>query len=219
MRQGWAMPWLVLGLLLASSGSAGPLLVEPAPPDASNSWPLSSAGTIHWQQVYDDSFFGATPLLIEGFGFRAQVDSSKSVGADFAVRMSTTSAEPGALSTTFAANVGADDTLVFSGPTTLTTVDGDFTLITLSTPFVYDPTLGNLLIEIEQDGVTTPFTYYDSYSVSPSGLQRIAIDSGSPVGTNWGFGELVTLFEATPVPEPSTALLLGLGLAALGVRR
>ena len=57
------------------------------------------------------------------------------------------------LSSTFADNVGPDNTQVFSGPfQTAVTFTGDPTnfevVINFTTPFYYDPTKGNLLLDI-----------------------------------------------------------------------
>ena len=69
--------------------------------------------------------------------------------------MSTTTASAGTLSTTFASNVGADDTTVYSGPLTISSaftgpavgpMDMDI-VVKLQTPFTYNPTNGNLLLE------------------------------------------------------------------------
>jgi hypothetical protein len=68
------------------------------------------------------------------------------------------------LSATFANNVGADDTVVFSGPLSLSSAftgpsagPKDFDIvITLQTPFLYDPSAGNLLLDVRNfSGGTT----------------------------------------------------------------
>lgn len=71
------------------------------------------------------------------------------------VRLSTTKATPGSLSMTYADNVGDDETVVFDGALTLATqnrgpAEGpkEFDLaINFTTPFRYDPSDGNLLID------------------------------------------------------------------------
>ena len=72
------------------------------------------------------------------------------------INLSTTSQVPDGLSNTFAENVGADDTVVFNGALPLSSAvtgpDGGpkafDIVITLQTPFWYDPTAGNLLLDV-----------------------------------------------------------------------
>src|SRR5207249_8841041 len=80
---------------------------------------------------------------------------------DIQIDLSTTSAGDDGLSTTYANNVGADDTVVFTrGALTLSSAftgppDGpkDFDIIiTLTTPFLYNPALGNLLLDVRNFG-------------------------------------------------------------------
>jgi Dockerin type I domain len=83
--------------------------------------------------------------------------------AQLQVNLSTTSKAPDGLSSTFAGNVGADDTQVFSGPfQTAITFNGDpgnfEVVVNFTTPFFYNPSKGNLLLDIRntQGGVEVP---------------------------------------------------------------
>jgi hypothetical protein len=130
--------------------------------DTGNLLPILSPNPIRYQQVIDHGQFAtmaaggeyitqiAFRVHSPGIAFTASISSLQ-------VNLSTTSKTPDALSSTFAANVGADDTVVFpaasvqfstsvAGP-----VDGPqaFDLvITFPTPFHYDPSKGNLLVDI-----------------------------------------------------------------------
>jgi len=144
------------------------------------------------------------------------------------IDLSTTSAAPGTLSTTFADNVGADDKTVFdsfvfmhapvTGP-----VGGpmDFTLTFSITPFIYNPSAGNLLMDVRafesSGGISAPL---DAESGSPFTAHVDAPDTGATSGSTFATG-LVTQFQFTAVPEPSTLVLFSLGalLVAVGVRR
>jgi hypothetical protein len=76
--------------------------------------------------------------------------------ANIQFNLSTTTRNPDGLSPTFANNVGFDDTVVFSGPLTISSQftgppngPKDFDIIIpLSTPFLYNPAAGNLLLAV-----------------------------------------------------------------------
>ena len=130
--------------------------------DTGNLFPILSPDPIRYQQVIDHAEFASmaaggeyiTQIAFRvhspGIAFTADISSLQ-------INLSTTTKAPDALSPTFAANVGADDTVVFpaasvqfstsvAGP-----VDGPqaFDLvITFPTPFHYDPAQGNLLVDI-----------------------------------------------------------------------
>jgi hypothetical protein len=137
--------------------------------DTGNLFPILSKQSLRYQQVYDHSQFtgfAAGGEYITQIAFRVHSPGiAFSAGiTNFQVNLSTTAKLPDALSATFADNVGADDTIVFpaasvnfstsvAGP-----VDGPqaFDLvITLATPFRYDPAKGNLLLDIRNASGTT----------------------------------------------------------------
>jgi acid phosphatase len=150
----------------------GPLIVpnewSTAFGDAGNQFPLYSDKPIRYQQVYDASQF--TRLnpgggLINRIAFRGHGPGVPFTGTvpQLRVNLSTTSKSPDNLSSTFADNVGSDDTQVFSGPLgTAVTFTGDATnfefVITFTTPFFYDPARGSLLLDIRnsQGGTEVP---------------------------------------------------------------
>ncbi len=78
-------------------------------------------------------------------------------------RVSATSKDPTNLSWEFAENIGADETLIYNGPITLTTSNSgpaegprefDYVL-DFETPYYYDPNAGNLLIDFTMRGPAT----------------------------------------------------------------
>jgi hypothetical protein len=137
--------------------------------DTGNLLPILSKQPIRYQQVYDKSQFASFASggeYITQLAFRVHspgIPFSASI-SDLQVNLSTTAKTPEGLSTTFASNVGTDDTVVFpsasvqfaaslAGPP-----DGPqaFDLvITFTTPFRYDPTKGNLLVDIRNTSGTT----------------------------------------------------------------
>jgi hypothetical protein len=88
------------------------------------------------------------------------------------INLSTTSKKPSSLSQTFSQNVGNDDTVVYSGSLPLSSAfsgpaGGPMNfdvVITLQTPFYYDSTAGNLLLDVRNygGGRTTQFDAQDA---------------------------------------------------------
>lgn len=127
---------------------------------SANSFPFT-AGINRYQQVYLASSFDnpTQPIQIDSIAFRQDAGESTTLSVsilDLEIRLSTTTVTPVTLSTTFAANIGGDEFLVHDGPRTLTssnTLLGNGTkpfdiVIPLSSPFLYDPNNGNLLLDI-----------------------------------------------------------------------
>ncbi len=198
--------------------------------NALNQNPLTSQ---RYQQAYDASLFSVynAPLTISRIAFRpdymlGSVFSTNLL--DIQINMSTTPLELSSLTGIFADNVGGDDIIVvdrggltlsssFTGP-----VNGpkDFDIIIdFDTPFVYDPSLGNLLLDIrnyagQQD--KSIFPVFDAEFSSE--IWRIWTTNPDVDGVNsfstpyYGAMGLVTQFtfeEASVVPAPP-AVLLGL---------
>lgn len=184
-----------------------------------------------YQQVYGSSAFGSLtgPTLLTAIAFR--VDGSGGafapvIAPNFQINFSTTLFGPDALSSTFASNVGANDTVVFAGPLTISAAPAGFPrpfnfVITLTTPFLYDPSAGNLLLDVRNFNGAFATTQFDSQSTIGDAISRVyTVDNGVlfPSGRADSDG-LVTRFSFAPaaaVPEPSTygimasAFLLGM---------
>src|SRR5688572_29948313 len=160
-----------------------------------NGFPFSIQGaqipSMRYQQVYGSSQFtalSASGEFITEIRFRPDATNGSPFSAtlpDIQINLSTTAAAPDGLSATFANNVGVDNTLVFSrGP--LATSSG-FTgpaggpktfdmVITLTTPFFYNPTRGNLLLDVRNfgGGATTNF---DSATTTGDSISRVLSNS------------------------------------------
>lgn len=150
----------------------GPLVVPNkwanAQADSGSLFPLFSSQPIRYQQVFNAGEFARLNPgggIINRIAFRGHgpgVPFTASI-PQLQVNVSTTSKTADSLSSTFAENVGADDTQVFSGPlqTAVTFTGGASNfevVITFSTPFYYDPGKGNLLVDIRnaQGGTELP---------------------------------------------------------------
>jgi hypothetical protein len=203
-----------------------------------------------YQQVYNaNAFLGITPgdvLRISEIRFRVD-ELSGGLEAitftDITVNMSTTQEVAGALPTgsteILDANHGADVQTVFSGGFTwdacgtpdtcaLRTCGPDLTptpfdqAIVLDQPFDYDPSLGNLLLEVFNLDTTPQIQLFDAAEVPTPVTSRVRevldpITQNHLFPTNFPNVGLVTEFVYT-VPEPGAAALaavVGIALAAL----
>jgi acid phosphatase len=174
----------------------GPLVVpnewSTAQGDAGNLFPLFSSKPIRYQQVFDAAQFSRLNPgggLINRIAFRGHgpgVPFTATV-AQLQVNLSTTTKTPDGLSSTFAQNVGSDDTQVFSGPfQAAVTFTGDPTnfevVINFTTPFYYDPAKGNLLLDVRNTQAST--------KVPPNDQQLDGTTaSGDSVSRVYNFGD------------------------------
>jgi hypothetical protein len=100
--------------------------------------------------VYTHSSFPGTITITGLQFFNTQYDSgatSMSTGP-FTFSLSTTTADWNTLSSTYAANIGADNTTVFNGSLSQPWAFGDTPTISFTTPFTYNPADGNLLLDV-----------------------------------------------------------------------
>lgn len=197
-----------------------------------NSFPFDTdAFGMRYQQVYDSSEFVAGPMLISAISFRPDGnigDAFTTLFSNIRIDLSTTSAAVDGLSTTFANNIGADVQTVLNGSVSVSSADTgagprdfDITFI-FANPFFYDPTLGNLLLDVFNygGGISTPFDAHDS---DLDGISRVfSLGSANALNGTAGTMGLVTQFEfqgtgTDTIPEPSTIVLMGFGLVGLAI--
>jgi len=187
-----------------------------------NGFPFNIGNSsMRYQQVYGATDFVlggvATPQNITQIAFRPDASAGGAFSStllSIQIDLSTTSKAPDGLSTTFADNVGANDTVVFgpaAGPKAFDIV------VNLSTPFLYDPTKGNLLLDVRNFSGGTA-TFLDAQITQGDSISRVLSDwPGSTVSSSTGTADtigLVTQFTfgaASVVPEPPTGTLIGVG--------
>ena len=149
---------------------------------ADNSYPIGNSGinAVPYQQIFDASLFGSSPILISSFAFRADDIMPLASGniidlASLQVTMSTTSKLVDGLDTTIANNLGIDATMVINdtGGRKLSsdlskdengiTYDFDY-IFAFDAPFLYDPDQGNLIFQIDATyGPASWITVFDAH--------------------------------------------------------
>jgi MYXO-CTERM domain-containing protein len=192
--------------------------------------------TARYQQVYNSNQFAAagSTMDIGAIAFRfasiVAAQTETDVFPDVQIDLSTTAAAADGLSATFANNVGANNTVVYSGPLTLVgTPLGDspnpFNLvINLQKPFIYTPAQGNLLLDISIDGAGSfPLSALDADFTAGDGTSRVWTPFNGSVNSSTGnvdtLGLVTEFLPPSGAPEPSTMAMGGLALVAAGLLR
>jgi len=216
-----------LALGLASAVAAQTTQVLPASAattegNSNNIYPWGTT-TIRVQHCYDSSHIPAPgPIIIQRLRIRADGGTNTWAGGTFTnatVTMSTATADYSALSTTFAANHGKDMTKVYSGNITVkpngpsgTPRPNYYIDVPFQNNFLYDPAGGDLLIDVQINGLTGTTFRSDACSGSAYKCSRV-YNTGSATATTGTFGNnygivcaidyipaqgLYTNFDATP---------------------
>jgi hypothetical protein len=213
------MKKLVLCLVLALI--ALPVLADEiiigGPPNQGNSFPFGFSYNAEYQQIYDSSNFKG-PILIndlEFFNTNFNSGSTSLPTGNWKIQLSTTSVGVNDVTGDFPANEGLNVTSVYDGNITQAWKFGNTLHLTLEKSFLYDPSKGNLLMDVVTSGVTNPggTTFFDANSLLLGKVSRVYCPNGiscDDKGTvDKGYG-LVTGFSY--VPEPGTLLMMGTGM-------
>jgi hypothetical protein len=176
-----------------------------------------------YQQIYSTQDFASSPILITQLAFATSSEisnaTSASLGLDVHLGVAATSAaNPSA---TFSVNRGANYQDVYSNTLAFTPLlNNSFDMVlNLSTPFLYNPSQGDLLLDISltQSPVIAGSALYFGGDSSPTDDR---IFSATPSATGRvDFNTLATQFtftSQTATPEPSSLFLFG-GAATAGI--
>ena len=126
--------------------------------------------TPDYQQVYASRNFASTTTFT-GIAFLVRGSGDPAVssvnGGTFKISLSTTSAPvlgptnrgTGLNTTSLSANLGSDNVVVYNGP--LPAISNGMLKIVFTTPFSYNPSRGNLLLDVQSSNSTDliPFLY------------------------------------------------------------
>jgi hypothetical protein len=157
--------------------------------------------TIRYQAVYGSSQFPPYPIVISAIQWRPDSYQGGPVTnvtiTNIQINLSTTTNSADHLSLVFAQNSGLDNTLVFNGTLVLSTasttqVNGTKVFdinLPLQTPFVYDPSKGNLLLDVRNFTGGAPFIYDNDVAESSDSVSRIFTTDGNVNSLTAGAGD------------------------------
>jgi hypothetical protein len=189
----------------------------------SNVFPFSSSSPQYvgeYQQIYSSTAFSG-PLLISSMAFETGTGNGViSASYDFTLSLGETTRTPSSPGSAYSGTFIP----VFSGPLTVNyTSAGAFDfVVNFATPFAYDPSLGNLLMDIVINSPSSASAIFAASTGDPN-MGRVFNSGGNGPATAGPGQGLDTLFtgSASSVPDSSnSAFLLGLGIVGLfSVRR
>jgi len=215
--------WIAALLTAAAPGWASSLTIGVQDPDLANCIPFGCVSTLdvtRYQQVYSATAFPGAIAIDSLTFFRTNTFGTNFANATLTISLSTTSAVVNALSRTLSSNVGADNTFFATVMLTGGVVPAAFTISGVS-PFVYNPALGNLLMDMN---VTVNGADVDTW-VFMDGEDTSTLTSRAFFARGIGFADhdvLVTRIDYhevdVAVPEPMTLVLIGSALAWYGLR-
>jgi uncharacterized protein (TIGR03437 family) len=221
VRQLWPLALLGTISALAQTNLVVPNAQTYFAGNAAGQLPGAAPQTIEYQQLLGAGQFHSSPITITQISFRAAPGTGPlngSVGS-LTVTLSTSPSSPNTnggagplMSTTYANNVGSDKTVVFSGNSVPIKDAGcaapgpcpfDITLV-FQKPFVYNPTAGPLLMDLQETNLSGTGTY-DSESFSAPGGSVASVEGpqGNTTGTFMYQGLVVQVTYTSTAPAIS----------------
>src|SRR4051812_1371736 len=170
------------------------------------------------QECYGGALFPQQPITIRELRFRP----SATVGFAFSttisniqINLATSSSQPESLSATFANNLGPDVTTVFNGALPMSS---GFTgpaagpkafdmVVPLTTPFTFDPSKGNLIIDIINRSGSSA-SYIDSWGAHGDQTGRAwayGVNPTTATYIDWGVEDVEIFYDSTTAPPPPQA--------------
>ena len=208
-----------ISLLSAIPALADQTIGLPADPGQGNSTPFGGYSG-RYQQVYAGSAFSGIIVItsLQFFNTQSNSNATNVPSGNWTIALSTTSANWNTLSTNFAANVGADNAMVFSGNLSRPWAFGNTLTINLSKPFAYNPQRGNLLMDVNVSGVTTsgPMIFFDTTGYNGGARNgSTVVGHVDSDGVFSGYGLVTRFVSGKPYGGGNIALLTFLGLLAV----
>ena len=235
---------LILALALFSTPAIASTIVVPNPnaTTVGNAQDGSEGETglsFRAQTIFGNGQFMSigSPILIDQFAWRAVPGTGpvSSTAAMIQIYASTSARFPNLnggpsslMSTTFADNLGPDNTLVYQGPFALSSpgcaagpTPCPFDLfVNFQTPFLYNPLQGRLMLDIFVTNLNAGSGVVDAIDFGPNfGPVATVIALAGDASGFFEPGSDITQFRFTAVPEPATMTLMLSGLGAFAALR
>jgi hypothetical protein len=186
--------------------------------NTSNCYPFScfaeNSGSVYQEGYSSEAFGGSTAIGSVSF-FQASAGAMDS--ATYNISFYLTSAAPAGLSSNLSSNLG---TLLANWGTVSVSGQMPSVLTFTGSQFIYDPSLGNLLMQVTVEGATQLADYSSFFEADDTGTSvgRAFVNSYGATGdTTYA---LVTEFGlGSAIPEPASVAIFVLGLTGVGVAR
>lgn len=214
-----ALTLIAFAMLGATSIAQAETIEIGDPTGPFNTAPFGTNGayTGEYQQIYSRERFTSV-FEIRQIAFASIGGGARTADYDLIVSLGTAASTPANPDASFDANKEADLTEVFSGSLGADLFGtGQFDLvINLTTPFTYDPSGGDLLLDVILNSATSSESGFISFvaGFSPE-VGRVTIDGAlGEYGLYTRFADEIV----EPIPEPMTMILFGTGLAGVAAR-